>query len=53
MATTIYASKPLNGGGNAQIENGGYLKYALMVNGQIIAQSDDWDHIKAKYDSYK
>ena len=50
---TQYASKPLNGGGMAVIENGGYQKYALIVNGKIIAQSDDWNYIKDKYDSYK
>ena len=51
MSTQVYASKPTNHG-LAQIENGGYHKYALVVGGQIIAQSDDWDYIKAKYDSY-
>ena len=51
--STIYESKSLNGGGSAQIENGGYQKYALIVNGQIIAQSDDWNHIKAKYEDYR
>ena len=52
MSTTVYASKPLDGGGSAQIENGGYMKYALTVNGEVVAQSDDWNYIKAKYDDY-
>ena len=51
MANTIYASKPTKYG-LAEITNGGYHKYALIVGGKIIAQSDSWDFIKDKYDSY-
>jgi len=48
---TVYDSKHTNHG-IVQIENGGYQKYALMVNGEIKAQSDDWNYIKNMYDSY-
>ena len=48
---TVYASKPSKHG-LVEIQNGGYQKYALVVDGDVVAQSDSWEYIKAQYDKY-
>jgi len=48
---TVYETKNTRYG-TVQIENGGYHKYALMVNGKVECQTDDWNFIKRKYDEY-